>query len=147
MKWLKNAVPTGLVANCPVTVRFSEVDAMGVAWHGNYLKFIEDGREYFGAKYGLSYHLYYGEGYTAPIVKFYIDYKQAVRYGDRLTVATRYLNSPGAKLFFHYGIYNESRDALAAEAWSMQVFLDAKSGELQLQSPKFYDDWRRKCGL
>ena len=33
-----------------VRVRFSEVDAMGVVWHGNYLKYFEDGREKLGAQ-------------------------------------------------------------------------------------------------
>ena len=38
-----------------LTIRFSETDAMGVVWHGNYLKFFEDAREYFGHKFGMSY--------------------------------------------------------------------------------------------
>jgi len=31
-------------------IRFSEVDSMGVVWHGNYIKYFEDGREAFGNK-------------------------------------------------------------------------------------------------
>ena len=40
-----------------IRVRFSEVDSMGVVWHGNYLKYFEDGREAFGRKHGLGYVL------------------------------------------------------------------------------------------
>ena len=29
-------------------IRFSEVDSMGVVWHGNYAKYFEDAREEFG---------------------------------------------------------------------------------------------------
>ena len=31
-----------------ITVRFSEVDAMQVVWHGEYIRYFEDGRESFG---------------------------------------------------------------------------------------------------
>ena len=37
-------------------VRFSEVDMMNIVWHGSYPLYLEDAREAFGEKYGLSYH-------------------------------------------------------------------------------------------
>ena len=57
-----------LINRTRVHVRFSETDAMGVVWHGNYLKFFEDGREAFGREFGLSYTTIYDNGYTAPVV-------------------------------------------------------------------------------
>ena len=35
-----------------VTVRFQEVDSMGVVWHGHYLTFFEEGRAAFGREFG-----------------------------------------------------------------------------------------------
>ena len=32
-------------------IRFSEIDAMRVVWHGDYVKYFEDAREYFGEMY------------------------------------------------------------------------------------------------
>ena len=32
-----------------LTIRFSEVDAMGIVWHGSYALYFEDAREAFGA--------------------------------------------------------------------------------------------------
>ena len=43
-----------LISEIEIDIRFSETDAMGVVWHGNYLKFFEDGREAFGKEFGLS---------------------------------------------------------------------------------------------
>lgn len=37
-----------LQVEIPIKVRFSDTDAMGVVWHGNYLRFFEDAREAFG---------------------------------------------------------------------------------------------------
>ena len=42
-------------------IRFSETDAMGVVWHGNYLKYFEDGREAFGKEFGMEYLDIYSE--------------------------------------------------------------------------------------
>lgn len=36
-------------------VRFDEVDSLGIVWHGHYVKYLEDGREAWGRKYGLTY--------------------------------------------------------------------------------------------
>ena len=36
-------------------VRFSEVDIMGVVWHGSYPLYLEDAREAWGHHYGLCY--------------------------------------------------------------------------------------------
>jgi acyl-CoA thioester hydrolase len=58
-----------LVTTTQTTVRFSEVDSMQVVWHGEYVKYFEDGREAFGREYpGLGYLDFYANGYTAPIV-------------------------------------------------------------------------------
>lgn len=38
-------------------IRFSEIDAMRVVWHGAYAKYFEDAREQFGKDYGLDYLL------------------------------------------------------------------------------------------
>ena len=33
-----------------IKVRFSEIDSLGILWHGNYVQYFEDGREAFGEK-------------------------------------------------------------------------------------------------
>ena len=47
--------PTTLTASVIIRVRFNETDPLGIVWHGNYIKYFEEGREAFGRKYGLSY--------------------------------------------------------------------------------------------
>ena len=49
-----------------IKIRFSEIDAMRVVWHGAYAKYFEDAREYFGNIYGLSYTQIEENGYFAP---------------------------------------------------------------------------------
>ena len=69
-----------------VPVRFSETDAMGVVWHGNYLKFFEDAREKFGKDYGIEYLDVHAQGYFIPIVKSEISHKASIFYGEEALI-------------------------------------------------------------
>ena len=62
-----------LTVEKPVAIRFNEVDLMGVVWHGAYPVYLEDAREAFGARYGLSYHRYISERIAAPVVELHLN--------------------------------------------------------------------------
>ena len=87
-----------------ITVRFSEVDSMKIVWHGNYLKYFEDGRESFGLRFNLGYLEVYRHNVMIPIVKINCDYKKPLVYGDQLYVETRYIPTDAAKIVFEYTV-------------------------------------------
>ena len=127
-----------------LTVRFSEVDMMKVAWHGSYVAFLEDGREHFGITYpGVGYADYFRTGYVAPVVNLNIDYRQSLRCGDRAIVETRYIDSEGAKLIFEYVVYRKSDMAIMAVAQTTQLFMTAE-GEIQYADPDFFVEWKKR---
>jgi len=128
------------------TVRFSEVDAMGIVWHGNFVKYMEDGRESFGRHFGLGYYDLYDEGFLVPIVNMNIDYKLPIKYGERIVIETSWINCAAAKIIFSYRILRESDQALFMTATTTQVFLN-KEGELELCNPEFYQEWKKRNGL
>ena len=82
-----------LMSRIEVKVRFSEVDSIRVVWHGSYVKYMEDGREDFGEKYGLEYMTIFNNGYTAPKVDMNLRYLQSVTVGD--TVITHLFTRSG----------------------------------------------------
>jgi acyl-CoA thioester hydrolase len=129
-----------------IIVRFSEVDSMKIVWHGNYLKYFEDGRESFGSKYNLGYLDVYKHNVMIPIVRVNCDYKRPLEYGDTAIVETTFINSEAAKILFAYKIFRKSDNELAATGKSMQVFLTPK-GELLLTSPRFFTEWKKKWGI
>lgn len=129
-----------------VKVRFGEVDSMGIVWHGNYVKYIEEGRESFGRKYGISYLDIYANDVMAPVVNMNIDFKKQVQYGDRLIIETEFIDHAAAKIVFKYRIYRHSDDELVATAESTQVFIDLNR-EMILYAPQFVIDWKKKVGL
>lgn len=127
-------------------VRFSEVDSMGVVWHGNYVRYFEDGREAFGTKYGISYLDFARENIVIPLVKINCDYKKPLRYGDTATVVTRFVNCDAAKLQYEYIIYRNNTREVVATGSSVQVFLNPDM-ELMLDFPPFFLEWKKKHHL
>ena len=131
-----------LATEIEIEIRFSETDAMGVVWHGNYLKYFEDGREAFGKEYGLEYLTIFSNGYFTPIVKSEIDHKAPVYYGQKIKVITKYVPTKSAKIQFDYQVVNMTTGEICAVGKTMQVFLEKESRILELLNPEFYQLWK-----
>jgi acyl-CoA thioester hydrolase len=130
-----------LQSEVDITVRFSETDAMGVVWHGNYLKFFEDAREKFGLDYGMEYLDVYAKGFFTPIVKSEINHKTTVNYGENVKVQATLERHDAAKIVFRYTVWNTTTNKIAATGMTMQVFMNAETRELELAKPEFYEAW------
>lgn len=129
-----------------VPVRFSEVDALGIVWHGHYIKFFEDGREAFGKAYGLGYLDVYNHQFATPLVNIQVDFKKTVKYGDQVEIETTYIPSPAAKIIFRYRIKRISDGEVVATGESTQVFMNLNH-ELYITNPPFFEEWKKKNGL
>lgn len=136
----------GISIRRTIDIRFSEVDLMGVVWHGSFVKFLEDGREYFGLEYGLSYLEVASRGFFIPIVDMQLNYKKSAKYGEKLIVETKFINSDAAKIIFEYTIYRELDMEVLVKARTVQVFTDEK-GQLILTSPPFFLDWKKSLSI
>jgi len=119
---------------------------MGVVWHGNYIKYFEEGREDFGLKHGISYLDFSHDGVFVPLVKIVCDYKRSLIYGDIATIETRFVNSNAAKIVFEYTIFRNNSSEIVATGKSIQVFVN-EAKELLFDLPEFFSDWKRKNGL
>lgn len=136
-----------LVNTTSIRVRFSEVDSMRIVWHGDYVRYLEDGREAFGRQYrGLGYTDLYESGYAAPIVDMQVQFKAPLRCGDEAVVETRFIDTDAAKICFEYEIRRADSGQVVATASTVQVFLD-RGGELQLINPAFYLEWKKRWGV
>jgi acyl-CoA thioester hydrolase len=135
-----------LITTIEFPVRFSEVDSMNVVWHGHYVKYMEEGREDFGRKFGINYMLIKENGYMAPVVKLVCDYKKALSYDDNVLVETRFVDCDAAKIIYKFNIYRAKDKELMATGESVQVFLDMNF-ELILTNPPFFEAWKKKMGL
>ena len=135
-----------LTAEKKIEIRFSEVDMMGVVWHGSYPVYLEDAREAFGARYGLSYNKYIDEYVFAPIVEMDISYKMPLRYGMEPVVRIAYRPTDAAKIVFDYEIVDPCDGTVFMKATTVQVFMD-REYRLLWESPAFYTEWKKQMGL
>ena len=126
-----------------IDVRFSEVDSMGVVWDGAYPLYLEDAREAFGEKYGLTYANYVAKGYYAPIVDMQIQYKQPLRHETKIKIIARYIPTEAAKIIFEYEIRDRESNVLYSTGKTIQVFMDLNY-QLVWQNPKWFEEWKNK---
>ena len=135
-----------LSATTEVEIHFYDVDSVQIVWHGNYVKYLENGREEFGRKFGLRYLDFFDNGYIIPIVDMHIRYMTPALYEQTLVVETRYVPCRGAKLMYEYIIRRKSDMAVVAEASTTQLFM-TKDGVFEASAPDFYRRWREKWGV
>ena len=128
----------------PFEIRFSEVDSMGVVWHGHYAYYFEDAREAFGAKYGLEYLMMYDKGFFEPIVELKFKYKRPMIYGMKPEIELVYRPTEAAKIIFDYEIRDRETKEIFVTGHSVQVFMDRYTHQLVLNNPDFYEEWKQK---
>jgi acyl-CoA thioester hydrolase len=126
-----------------IKIRFSEVDSMGIVWHGSYVKYFEDGREAFGKKYNIGYMDAYNNGFQIPLVKLNFDYIKSLKYNDIAILRTTYIDTPAAKINFEYELRRKSNNELITTGESIQIFMNMY-GELHLTTPEFVKEWKEK---
>lgn len=128
----------------PLEIRFSEVDSMGVVWHGHYAIYFEDAREEFGKKYDLGYLMMYDKGYFEPLVELTFKYKRPLIYGMKPEIYLVYRPCETAKIVFDYEIRDPKTKEIYATGHSEQVFMDKSNYQLVLYAPDFYEEWKRR---
>lgn len=135
-----------LSVNTEVDIHFYDIDSVNIVWHGNYLKYMENGREAFGEKYGIAYMDIYHQGYITPIADLQIKYLGMVILGEKLIVETTYVPTRASKLIFEYTIYKASDKSVVVKATTTQLFM-TKEGVFEVSSPDFYREWQKQMEL
>lgn len=91
----------------PIRVRFNEVDAYKIAWHGHYVAWMEEARNDLAGRFGIDAAQIEACGYLAPVVALEVKYLRPARYGEKLQVRTTPVRKETATLEFHCTIVGE----------------------------------------
>jgi acyl-CoA thioester hydrolase len=136
--------PKTITTTTEIIVKFSDCDALQMVWHGNYIKYFEDGREDFGRKHQLGYwEIYKQSNLAVPLIHVDCDYKKFVGLGEKITVESTFIETPAAKIIFEYKIFNQKKE-LVCTGKTIQVFVDAVTKDLLITVPAFYEAWKQK---
>ncbi len=128
-------------------IKFSEVDSLRVVWHGNYVRYFEDGREAFGKEFQLGYLDIYEHGLAVPLIDLQVNFKRVLEYGDTAVIETTFINSPAAKIIFEYKITSAKHGYTACIGRTTQVFMNPVNKELLITMPPFMELWKQKWNL
>ena len=123
-----------LSATAEVEVPFHDVDAMEVAWHGHYLKYLELARCALLRRFDYDYPQMQASGYVWPIVDCRIKYVRPAHYGQRLRIEAK-LAEYENRLKIAYVVADAQTGERLSKAHTIQVAVDASTGELQFVSP------------
>lgn len=113
----------------PIKVRFNEVDAYRMAWHGHYVAWMEVGRNELAGLFGLDAEQLAALGYLAPVVGLEMKYKRPLRYAEEARVMTTLHPSETATLEFSCRIVGAD-GAVAATGRTVHALTDL-AGVLQ----------------
>lgn len=136
-------VPPPLAASAVRTVRFQEVDLMGVVWHGRYADYFEEGRYALGKAYGLDYEDFFREGLKAPIVSLEIEYKNSLFLGETFRVEAKMIWTEAVRLNYAYVVRREPDGQIIARGKTVQLLLDTEN-RLLLVWPDYFQRLRKR---
>lgn len=131
-----------LTVSVPRTVRFEEVDPLGIVWHGRFASWLEDGREAFGARYDVRYTDFHAHGVAVPLKVYHLEFAHPLRYGKTYAVNASLIWSEAALLDFEYTI-TDAEHTIMASGYTTQLML-ALDGRLLLEQPGFYKEFCRR---
>jgi acyl-CoA thioester hydrolase len=117
-----------------VEVPFHDVDAMNIAWHGNYLRYFEVARCALLRTFDYDYPQMQASGYLWPIVECQLKYVRSASYGQRILVRANLLEWEN-RLRIGYEIRDANSNVRLTRGTTVQVAVEAASGELQFVTP------------
>jgi acyl-CoA thioester hydrolase len=134
----------GPAVESKVKVRYAETDAQGVVYHANYLIWFEVGRTDYCEAAGYPYTRMEAEGVLISVIEAAARFRKAARYGDVVTVRTRFGGMKSRGCTFLYEILLPD-GAVAAEGETHHVFLD-RSGRARRVPPPVAQAFRNFAG-
>lgn len=132
-----------------VRVRYAETDQMGVAYHANYLVWMEIGRTEYGKPDGFFYTELEAEGIVMTVVEAQLRYVSAVRYDEEVITRTRIAAANLRMIEFAYDLFavEGSRERKLAAGLTRHFYCTLSPGNRELRPAKLPPRFRGFFGL
>ncbi len=117
-------------------VRFYEVDAYGVVWHGHYVGWFEVGRNELTERFQIGPLQLKEMNLLAPVVEVTGQFKVSATFGDSLVIQTTMERTEVAKLIFHYRVLHKENGTILATGSTTHVLTDLKGTLLYRVPPE-----------
>jgi len=117
-----------------IRVRYAETDAQRVVYHGSYVVWFEVGRTEYCERVGYPYPRMEAEGVFITVVGLRVRYRKAARYGDVVTVRTRFGGMRSRGCVFLYEVLLPD-GSVACEGETQHLFLDPSGRPRSVPEP------------
>lgn len=87
-------------------VHYYETDRMGITHHSNYIRWMEEAREFALGSIGFGLTSLEKLGFTSPVVSVECEYKRTTTYDDEIKIEVSVEKYTGVKLFLSYIMTN-----------------------------------------
>lgn len=105
-----------------IRVRYAETDAMGIAYHGSYITWLEVGRVRMLDEVGLPYRELESTGYRLPVLEVHAQYFQPARFDDLVSIKSIMNQMPTVRMRIDYELH--CADRLLCTGYSLHAFVD-----------------------
>lgn len=122
-------------ARVPIVVPFHDIDSVGIAWHGHYVKYLEVARCELFDSFGYGYNAMRESGYLWPVIDLRLRYIKPLRFGQSIVVHAL-LREWEHRLLVDYVLSDAKSAQRLAKGQTSQVAVDLANGEMCFVSPK-----------
>ena len=121
-------------AEIEIEIPFHDVDAMSVAWHGHYMKYLELVRCQLLDKIDYNYPQMRDSGYAWPVIDVRIRYAYPLQFQQKVRIKAELVEWEN-RLKVKYIIEDVKTGRRLTKAYTVQVAVDMASGEMLYASP------------
>ncbi len=113
--------------------QYYETDQMGIIHHSNYVRWMEEARVHVMEQIGFGYYKMENMGILCPVLGVTTEYKQMVRFNERVVIECRMAEYTGLKFTMLYRITKKDTGELCTTGETRHGFLDREGNIITLK--------------
>lgn len=121
-------------AEVEIEIPFHDIDVMGIAWHGHYVKYLELARTALLESFEYDIEEMKASGYAWPVIELHIRYAHPLAYRQGIRVEARLVEVEN-RMKINYRIFDRSSGRRLTRAHTIQVAVDIATREMLFASP------------
>jgi acyl-CoA thioester hydrolase len=129
-----------MITRTSFSVRYSEIDKMGIVYHANYPKWFEIGRRDYLHRAGIPHLSVNHQGFYLPLSELECKFKSPAKYGDKIIVITGITFMSCVKVKFEYKVLNMISGKPLATGNTVHAWTDRDIKPLNIEkaAPQIY---------
>lgn len=113
--------------------QYYETDQMGIIHHSNYVRWMEEARVHVMEQIGFGYYKMENMGILCPVLGVSTEYKQMVRFNERVIIECRMAEYTGLKFTMLYRVTKKDTGELCTIGETRHGFLDREGNIITLK--------------